>query len=107
MPFLKAYDESLFGGTAEDMPDAYRAASPITYAEQVRIPVFLLGGENDPRCPIRQFNSYVQRLEELGKVHDVYRYDAGHFSMVTEERLKQFEMQIAFAAKHLGTAQPT
>ncbi len=103
---LKAFDRSLFGGTPAKIPDFYRERSPITHVERVRAPVLILAGENDPRCPIRQIDNYVTRLRELGKSHDVYRYDAGHGSLVIEETIRQMHAQIAFVAKHLGTTPP-
>jgi len=63
---LKAFDRSLFGGSPPDIPEVYRKRSPITYVEQVRVPVMILAGENDPRCPIRQIENYLSRLRELG-----------------------------------------
>jgi dipeptidyl aminopeptidase/acylaminoacyl peptidase len=56
---------------------------------------------NDPRCPIRQIDNYVERLEGLGKTHEVYRYDAGHGSLVVEERIKQLRLELDFALRHL------
>jgi dipeptidyl aminopeptidase/acylaminoacyl peptidase len=103
---LKAFDRSLFGGSPEEIPDLYRERSPITYVERVRVPVMILAGENDPRCPIRQVDNYIARLEELGTPHEVYRYDAGHGSLVTEETIRQTEAMLAFASKHLGTQTP-
>lgn len=32
----------------------------------------------------------------------MYRYDAGHGSLVVEERIKQVGLDLAFAEKHLG-----
>jgi dipeptidyl aminopeptidase/acylaminoacyl peptidase len=103
---LKAFDRALFGGSPHDVPDLYRERSPITYVEQVNVPVLILAGENDPRCPIRQIDNYLARLNELGTPHEVYRYDAGHGSLVTDETIRQTEVMIAFATKHLGTTPP-
>jgi len=103
---LQNYDRALFGGSPAEIPEVYRRCSPATYVENVRVPVFILAGENDPRCPIRQVDSYVRRLESLEKAHEVYRFNAGHGSMVIEETLRQVEMGLAFAAKHLGTPGP-
>jgi acetyl esterase/lipase len=100
---LKAYDRSLFGTSPEENPDLYRERSPITYIENVRVPVLILAGENDPRCPIRSVNLYIERLEELSKPHEVYRFDAGHGSLVVEETIKQVALEIDFASRHLGT----
>jgi dipeptidyl aminopeptidase/acylaminoacyl peptidase len=72
----------------------------------VRVPVLVLAGENDPRCPIRQIESYVTRLAELGTPHEVYRYDAGHGSLVDDERVRQMRAEVDFAARHLGTTPP-
>ena len=76
------------------------------YVERVRVPVLIIAGEHDPRCPIRQIENYVARLRELGKPHEVYRYDAGHGSLVVDETIRQVEAQIAFAARHLATTPP-
>ncbi|GAA3961847.1 prolyl oligopeptidase family serine peptidase [Actinomadura viridis] len=102
MEGLQAFDRSLFGGSPEEVPDRYRESSPLTYVERVKAPVLILAGENDPRCPIRQIDNYLARLSELGKPHEVYRYDAGHGSLVVEERITQMEAEMTFARKHLG-----
>ncbi|HEY8478209.1 MAG TPA: prolyl oligopeptidase family serine peptidase [Spirillospora sp.] len=102
MEALQAFDRSLFGGSPDDVPDRYRESSPITYVSKVRAPVLILAGENDPRCPIRQIENYLDRLKELGHPHEVYRYDAGHGSLVVEERIAQMAAEIDFARRHLG-----
>jgi dipeptidyl aminopeptidase/acylaminoacyl peptidase len=103
---LKAFDRALFGGSPSEIPEVYRERSPITYVERVRVPVMVLAGENDPRCPIRQIDNYLARLRELGKPHDVYRYQAGHGSLVVDETLRQVEGQLAFALRALGMPGP-
>jgi dipeptidyl aminopeptidase/acylaminoacyl peptidase len=103
---LKAFDRALFGGTPGERPDFYRERSPITYAERVRAPVLIMAGRNDPRCPIRQIENYLARLGELGKPHEYYEFEAGHSSLVVEERIRQIEAQIDFVHRHLGTPGP-
>jgi acetyl esterase/lipase len=103
---LKAFDRALFGATPDQDPELYRVRSPITYVDQVRVPLQILAGENDPRCPIRQIDNYLGRLKELGKPHEVMRYDAGHGSLRTDERIRQMEAQLDFVARHLGTTPP-
>ncbi|MET9418329.1 prolyl oligopeptidase family serine peptidase [Streptomyces klenkii] len=102
MEALKALDRTLLGGTPEEVPERYAASSPLTYVDQVRAPVYISAGMNDPRCPIRQIENYVERLEGRGHPLEVYRYDAGHGSLVVEERIKQLRLEIAFAERHLG-----
>ncbi|MEU2240518.1 prolyl oligopeptidase family serine peptidase [Streptomyces sp. NPDC018338] len=103
MEALKALDRTLLGGSPEEVPERYAASSPLTYVDAVKAPVHISAGVNDPRCPIRQIDNYVDRLAARGAVHEVYRYDAGHGSLVVEERIKQVGLDLAFAAKHLGT----
>jgi acetyl esterase/lipase len=104
---LKAYDRALFGGASpSDDPELYRARSPISHVEQVGAPLWVLVGENDPRCPARQIDNYLERLRALGKPHDVVRFDAGHGSRKVDEEIRQVESMIAFAARHLGTPAP-
>ncbi|MFG2823104.1 prolyl oligopeptidase family serine peptidase [Kitasatospora sp. NPDC048365] len=102
MEALKSLDRTLFGGTPEEVPERWHASSPLTYVEQVGAPVYISAGVNDPRCPIQQIENYVERLEALGKTHEVYRYDAGHGSLVVDERIKQLRLEIDFVRRHLG-----
>ncbi|MEN3582606.1 prolyl oligopeptidase family serine peptidase [Streptomyces sp. ZYX-F-203] len=101
MEGLRAFDRTLLGGTPEEVPERYAASSPLTYVDAVRAPVYISAGVNDPRCPIRQIENYVARLEARGAVHEVYRYDAGHGSLVVDERLRQVRLELDFAARHL------
>ncbi|MFE3139007.1 prolyl oligopeptidase family serine peptidase [Streptomyces scopuliridis] len=102
MEALKAMDRTLLGGTPEEVPERFTASSPLTYVDAVRAPVYISAGVNDPRCPIRQVENYVDSLAARGAVHEVYRYDAGHGSLVVEERIKQVRLELEFAVKHLG-----
>ncbi|MFD5111385.1 S9 family peptidase [Streptomyces sp. NPDC058391] len=102
MEALKAMDRTLLGGTPEEVPERFEASSPLTYVDAVRAPVYISAGVNDPRCPIRQVENYVERLTARGATHEVYRYDAGHGSLVVEERIKQVRLELDFATRHLG-----
>jgi len=101
MEQLKAMDRVLFGGSPEEASEAFAAGSPITYAERVKAPVLVTAGANDPRCPIRQIDNYLARLVELGKPHEVYRFDAGHGSLVVAERIRQMAVELDFVRRHV------
>ncbi|MDQ0951447.1 dipeptidyl aminopeptidase/acylaminoacyl peptidase [Streptomyces phaeochromogenes] len=103
MEALKAMDRTLLGGTPEEVPERFEASSPLTYVDAVKAPVYISAGVNDPRCPIRQVENYVTRLAARDAVHEVYRYDAGHGSLVVDERIKQVRLELDFAERHLGT----
>ncbi|MFB9836673.1 S9 family peptidase [Actinoallomurus acaciae] len=106
MDALKMLDNALFGGSPEQLPELYRERSPLTYVERVKVPLLILAAANDPRCPIRQIENYLTRLEELGKPHEVLRLDFGHGAHVTGDVIRKVETQIDFAARHLGTTEP-
>ncbi len=103
---LKAYDRALFGGSPAEVPDAYRARSPITFVDDVTVPVLVLAGENDPRCPIRQIGNYLEALRDKAKAYEVYRYDAGHGSLVVDESIRQVEVVLDFLHRHHGSPPP-
>ena len=102
MEGLRAYDRALFGGSPADVPEVYRRSSPLTYVDAVAAPVLVVAGANDPRCPIRQIDNYLAALAELGKTHEVYRFDAGHGSLVIEETIRQVETALDFALRHVA-----
>lgn len=101
---LRAFDRGLFGGSPEEVPEVYRKASPITYVDQVRAPVLVLAGDNDPRCPIQQILNYLDRLAERKAPFEFYRYDAGHGSLVIAETIKQTAIEVWFAMRAVGLA---
>ncbi|HVL85568.1 MAG TPA: prolyl oligopeptidase family serine peptidase [Pseudonocardia sp.] len=101
MEQLRAFDRALFGGSPEELPERYRAASPLTYVDRVRAPVLVLAGENDPRCPIRQIENYLDALADRGAAYEVSRFDAGHGSLVVAETLRHVATEIDFARRAL------
>jgi dipeptidyl aminopeptidase/acylaminoacyl peptidase len=103
---LRAFDRSLFGGSPAQVPEVYARCSPLTYVDQVRAPVLVLAGANDPRCPLRQIESYLAALADRGAEHEVYRFDAGHGSLVVEERVRQMRVELEYVARHLGLPAP-
>jgi dipeptidyl aminopeptidase/acylaminoacyl peptidase len=104
MEGLRAYDRALFGGSPEEVHDVYVRSSPITYVDAVAAPLLVVAGANDPRCPIRQIDNYLTALTEQGKEHEVYRFDAGHGSLVIEETIRQVEVALSFALRTVPPA---
>ncbi len=100
MEGLRAFDRALFGGSPAEVGDLYRRCSPISYVDAVRAPVLVLAGANDPRCPLRQIENYLTALADRGKEHEVYRFDAGHGSLVIEETIRQVAVGLDFCLRH-------
>jgi dipeptidyl aminopeptidase/acylaminoacyl peptidase len=106
MEGLRAYDRALFGGSPEQVRDVYVRSSPLTYVDAVAAPVLVVAGANDPRCPIRQIENYLAALDERGTPHEVYRFDAGHGSLVIEETIRQVEVALSFALRTVPPRRP-
>lgn len=99
---LRGYQRALFGGTPDELPEAHRKASPITYAENVNAELLVIQGRNDTRCPSRQMEVYLDKMENLGKSVTVEWYDAGHSSRNVEEQIQHMELMLRFAYRILG-----
>lgn len=95
-PSLQAMDRGLFGGGPSELPEMYRERSPITYVDRVKAPLLILAGENDSRCPIRQIDNYLAAMRARGMEPEVYRYDTGHSSYVTDEQVRQMRVKLDF-----------
>jgi len=105
-PTLQAFDRTLFGGGPEEVGDLYAERSPLTYVDRVAAPVLVLAGDNDSRCPIQQVLNYVEALRARGGEVDLYRFDAGHGSMVIDERVRQMRVELDFVLPRLGRPGP-
>jgi dipeptidyl aminopeptidase/acylaminoacyl peptidase len=61
------------GGRPHEIPDVYRACSPITYAHRCTTPTLLLHGEEDLRCPISEAEQFHRALHDVGCVAELFR----------------------------------
>lgn len=98
---IQTMDRYLFGGSPTEVPEVYRRASPVSYVSEVETPVLILASTNDPRCPYRQARIYIDAMEAAGREHEVYLFQAGHYSADDQEICRQSELSAEFAARHL------
>ncbi|MER5401263.1 prolyl oligopeptidase family serine peptidase [Streptomyces sp. NPDC002599] len=104
MEEIRALDRSLFGGTPDEVPDRYRAASPSTYLDSVRSPVLVIAAANDARCPPGQIEAYAKALSQRGVPCAYHLTDDGHSTTSTDNRVALFRLQLEFAVTHLRPA---
>lgn len=88
---------ALFGGTPQEMPEQYRISSPITYADQIKVPLFIYQGRNDPGGPAGQIERYVNVLQQLGKSIEIVWIDSGHGTLDTAQNIAIQEHLLRFA----------
>ena len=60
----------LFGGPPEKEGELYRDRSPINFVSNIRVPVLIMAGRNDPGCYIQPIERFVKRLEEMKRAHE-------------------------------------
>jgi dipeptidyl aminopeptidase/acylaminoacyl peptidase len=99
---LQAAGEKLFLGTPEEKPEAWKAASPITYAENFDAPVLIIQGLNDSRTPGEQIPVFEKRLKELGKEVQVHWFEAGHLGPTNEQWIEFQQLMMDFADSQLS-----
>lgn len=99
---LKAFSHSMFGGTPDELPAAYRAASPLTYVDDVTAPLFISQPENDTRTPLPPVQAYVDALQRRAHpvVLDLLR--GGHGGSGVEDEIAMFERWVAFVEEVLA-----
>src|SRR5262249_25801208 len=70
VPWEKSSEDTYFvpflGGTRTDQPDAYKKASPITYATKDDPPFLFIHGTEDKLVPLTQSKLLCDKLQSLG-----------------------------------------
>lgn len=69
----------LLGGTPEEVPEKYEAASPLTYVSSDDPPVLLVHGDMDTFVPLQQAQMIDDKMTEVGEPHTlIIKKNAGH-----------------------------
>ena len=99
--FLQEYEKSLLGDPVKDRK-IYEADSPITYIHQVKAPMLVLQGENDPRVPKEEAEQVVELLKKDGKTVDAHYYAAeGHGFDKRENQIDAIRRSLEWFDKYL------
>jgi dipeptidyl aminopeptidase/acylaminoacyl peptidase len=98
---LQEYEKSLLGDPVKDRK-VYEADSPITYIHQVRAPLLVLQGDNDPRVPKEEAEQIVDLLKKDGKTVDAHYYpDEGHGFDKRENRIDAIKRTVDWFDRYL------
>ncbi len=77
-PVLQQSDLATMGDL-EKNKDLYRDRSPIFFADQIKAPLLLLAGGNDPRCPKEEAQQVVEEVKKRGGAAELKIYEnEGH-----------------------------
>ena len=98
---LQQYEKSLLGDPEKDRK-IYQQDSPITYIHQVKAPMLVLQGENDPRVPKEEAEQVVDLLKKDGKTVDAHYYAAeGHGFAKRENQIDAIRRTLTWFDKYL------
>jgi dipeptidyl aminopeptidase/acylaminoacyl peptidase len=90
-------------GNPEVDHDMLWERSPLSRVDDIRIPVLVAQGANDPRVTQAEAEQIVAALKEKGLPHDYLLFpDEGHGLAKPENREKFYAAAEAFLAEHLG-----
>lgn len=100
-PFKKQF--VLQVGDVENDEAFNRKISPLFHAENIRVPLIVAQGANDPRVNIREADQIVKAMRDKGlPVTYVVYTDEGHGFARPNNRLDFYGRVDEFLAKHLG-----
>jgi dipeptidyl aminopeptidase/acylaminoacyl peptidase len=98
---LQEYEKSLLGDPVKDRA-AYDTASPITYIHNVKAPLLVLQGNNDPRVPKEEAEQVVESLKKDEKTVDAHYYpNEGHGFEKRENQIDSIRRTVEWFDKYL------
>jgi dipeptidyl aminopeptidase/acylaminoacyl peptidase len=92
-------------GDPEEEVDFLMSRSPITYVENMKAPLLVLQGANDPRCVKPESDQMVERLRSIGVDVEYHVFeDEGHDFSKRANQLKAYRLISAFLFKQFGVS---
>ena len=89
-------------GYLDTQIEMLKEISPITHIENVKAPLFIIHGKNDPRVPLIEAEQMYSKLKELGREVELLVYeDEGHGLSKLKNRLDAYPKVVEFLNKHL------
>ena len=102
-PMIQLFKDRVGDHTTEEGREALKLVSPLTYVDQIKKPLLIGQGANDPRVKQSESDQIVQAMQEKHiPVTYVLFPDEGHGFARPENNLAFFAVTDAFLARHLG-----
>ncbi len=100
--YRRAYREREYGTLADDR-EFLLSVSPLERVAEIRAPLFLIHGANDPRVPLSEAQQIYAALTSRGRECHLLVYgDEGHGLAKRANRLDAVPKAVEFLAKHLS-----
>ena len=104
-PYWKSHLENLIKrvGDPETEEEFLKSRSPLYKVDQIKIPVLIAQGANDPRVKRSESEQIVQAMEKRGIYYEYLLFpDEGHGFTKPENRIKFYAIAEKFLARFLG-----
>lgn len=89
-------------GSLEDDREFLESISPIHSVDEIRCPLFVQHGENDPRVPVGEARQIVEEVEAQGvPVESLIFEDEGHHTTKLDNRIEMFDRIASFLDEHV------
>ena len=100
---LKASDRVEYGDIREEeWQEFYRVNSPINNADNIKVPLLVQHGVNDPRDPATESDRLVTKIREAGGTVNYMRFpDEGHSIAKQPNRIAYYRTMASFLEQHL------
>jgi dipeptidyl aminopeptidase/acylaminoacyl peptidase len=100
--YRRALREAEYGSLSRDR-DFLESISPIHKAENIKAPLMVIHGKNDPRVPVGEAEQIVEKVRKNGGAVEYLLYeDEGHGLAKLKNRLEAYPKIAAFLDKHLA-----
>jgi dipeptidyl aminopeptidase/acylaminoacyl peptidase len=100
--YRRAYREREYGTLAHDR-EFLRSVSPLERVGEIRAPLFIIHGANDPRVPLTEAKQIYAALTGRGRDCELLVYDdEGHGLAKRANRLDAVPKAMGFLARHLA-----
>jgi dipeptidyl aminopeptidase/acylaminoacyl peptidase len=103
-PLLRQYDLSTMGDPMKDKT-LLQERSPINFVDQIKAPLLLLAGGNDPRCPKTEAEQVASAIKKRNGVAELKVYEnEGHGFAKTENQIDAYTRVANFLKKYAEPA---
>jgi dipeptidyl aminopeptidase/acylaminoacyl peptidase len=103
-PVLQQSDLATMGDPVKNKA-RYEDRSPINFVDQIKAPLYLLAGGNDPRCPKSEAQQVVDAVKKRGTVAEYKVYEnEGHGFARVENQIDAYKRVADFLKAHVPPA---
>jgi dipeptidyl aminopeptidase/acylaminoacyl peptidase len=89
-------------GDPEKDYDFLNSISPVTNADKIKAPLFVIHGNNDPRVPLGEAEQIAGTMQKLGREVHLLKFESeGHGLHKVKDRIVAYSQAIDFLLKHL------